>query len=531
MNSQPSHQPGTAFTPTRNNALSKNLIQRKCACGGSAGLTGECPACQSKKFTGGRGLIQPKLTICQPNDKYEQEADRVADQVMRSEGSALGARMPDPKVLREANDGEDKKREILTKPLSSRITPLMQSQTDSIDGKKNEDENNFTNIQPKLLASQITTLLQREEDNVGEDEEKGLAQKKSASRQIPQVAPGAESQINSLRGEGKPLDSATRDFMEPRFGYDFSNVRMHTGTKANQFARSVDARAFTLGQDVVFGSGQNQPHSIEGKRLIAHELTHVVQQNNRLRRQPFDQPKQTRPEARPGKYFSTCGMKHILYQRHRASGSVQFGNIPTNSTTIIQRQPQPGAKSTTIVISDYIKKSSAQLNYSSDKVTYTTRPYRARSIRNIGRVARFRSAGTFTSSIYTNFDLYGNFSFNHEGRPYMEDVYIDLDYRSDTTFLLSRLSFSTRFIRVIDSDRDNPRIRIECSGRFNPFGLSDSRYVVVLEIDKVANVEIIGDHISGNGRLIPWRREGFLLDVRPTNRSLRRSVEMQPGLT
>jgi hypothetical protein len=84
--------------------------------------------------------------------------------------------------------------------------------------------------------------------------------------------------LNNL-GSGQPLDPSTRDSMESRFGTDFSPVRVHAGTEAAQAARSVDARAFTIGRDVVFGESEYQPHTNEGQRLLAHELTHVVQQS------------------------------------------------------------------------------------------------------------------------------------------------------------------------------------------------------------------------------------------------------------
>lgn len=82
-----------------------------------------------------------------------------------------------------------------------------------------------------------------------------------------------------LNSPGQPLDAGTRAFMEPRFGHDFSQVRVHTDARAAESARSVNALAYTVGRDVVFGTGQYAPGTGEGKRLLAHELTHVVQQN------------------------------------------------------------------------------------------------------------------------------------------------------------------------------------------------------------------------------------------------------------
>jgi hypothetical protein len=81
-----------------------------------------------------------------------------------------------------------------------------------------------------------------------------------------------------LREPGQPLDVATREFFEPLFGADFSGVRVHVGSKADESARSVEARAYAVGRDVVFGECDYTPNTITGRRLIAHELTHVIQQ-------------------------------------------------------------------------------------------------------------------------------------------------------------------------------------------------------------------------------------------------------------
>lgn len=89
---------------------------------------------------------------------------------------------------------------------------------------------------------------------------------------------------NVLSSSGQLLDAGTRAFMEPRFGHDFSRVRVHTDDKAAESARAVNALAYSVGRDVVFGVGQYAPGTSEGKRLMAHELTHVVQQSNGFER-------------------------------------------------------------------------------------------------------------------------------------------------------------------------------------------------------------------------------------------------------
>ena len=83
-----------------------------------------------------------------------------------------------------------------------------------------------------------------------------------------------------LRSPGQPLDDATRDFFESRFGHDFSRVRVHTDDKASKSARAVNSLAYTVGQDIAFGTGQYSPRASEGRKLLAHELAHVAQQQD-----------------------------------------------------------------------------------------------------------------------------------------------------------------------------------------------------------------------------------------------------------
>jgi hypothetical protein len=89
-----------------------------------------------------------------------------------------------------------------------------------------------------------------------------------------------EQRLDAARGSGGALPSITRSFMEARFGADFGSVRVHADDRANQLARSIDARAFTQGQDIYFAQGEYRPSSAAGQHLIAHELTHVVQQGS-----------------------------------------------------------------------------------------------------------------------------------------------------------------------------------------------------------------------------------------------------------
>jgi hypothetical protein len=204
------------------------------------------------------GIFQSKLRIGQPNDTYEQEADRVAEQVMS---------MPEPRLQRQAEEEEEEEEELQTKPVAGEITPLVQRQPI----EEEEEE-----IQTKPLASRITPLLQRQPI---EEEEEVTLQTKETSKQSPAVSANLENNIQSLKTGGTPLPAPIRAFFEPRFGHDFSKVKLHTNTQAAELARTVNAKAFTVGRNVIFGSGQYIPETAEGKKLMAHELTHVVQQS------------------------------------------------------------------------------------------------------------------------------------------------------------------------------------------------------------------------------------------------------------
>lgn len=102
--------------------------------------------------------------------------------------------------------------------------------------------------------------------------------RRSDGRAGPNVVPSIVHE--ALRSPGQPLDPAARAFMEPRFGHDFSRVRVHTDAQAAESAWAVNARAYTAGHDVVFGGGQYAAGTTAGRRLLAHELTHVVQQSD-----------------------------------------------------------------------------------------------------------------------------------------------------------------------------------------------------------------------------------------------------------
>jgi uncharacterized protein DUF4157 len=198
---QPSAQPAAVRRPGAG-----GLLQRKCACHDQAAAGGQCEECNKKRFD-----LQTKLKVSEPGDIFEQEADRIADQVMTTQA----------------------------RPDIGGATPRIQ-------------------------------------------------------RFVGQPAGGVDaapaSVDGALAGPGRPLESGLRRDMEQRFGYDFSRVRVHHGFTAERSAQDVYAQAYTVGHHMVFGPGSYAPGTHQGQRLIAHELTHVVQQTgsngNLLHRDP-----------------------------------------------------------------------------------------------------------------------------------------------------------------------------------------------------------------------------------------------------
>jgi hypothetical protein len=187
------------------------------------------------------GTLQAKLRIGQPDDVYEQEADRVAEQVMR---------MPEPCVSQK-RDGIRKSANI------QRKCP-----------KLGKYEN--------MIRKPLEDIHQAQRDAPLEIN----PQRSSTNQAIPSEVPPIVYEV--LSSPSQPLDPATRQFMGLRFGHDFSKVRVHTDVKAAKSTRVAKALAYTIGSDIVFAMGQYAPGTMLGKRLIAHELTHTIQQGSSI---------------------------------------------------------------------------------------------------------------------------------------------------------------------------------------------------------------------------------------------------------
>jgi len=173
-------------------------------------------------------------------------------------------------------------------------------------------------------SSTPTHLLQRKcvEGVCSERNKKRLfLQRRSVSQAEHSEVPLIVHEV--LRSPGESLDPVTRTFMESRFGHDFSMVRVHTDAKAAESARAVNALAYTAGRDVVFGAGQYVPGTIEGQRLLAHELVHAIQQGS------VDRPAWTASAAS----YSASAADHAEREADRIAFDIASGQQKTFSPT------------------------------------------------------------------------------------------------------------------------------------------------------------------------------------------------------
>ncbi|HAX90316.1 MAG TPA: hypothetical protein DCY91_29780 [Cyanobacteria bacterium UBA11370] len=209
--------------------------------------------------------IQAKLTIGEANDPYEQEADRVAAQVVQR------IHAPETKT---GGEGQVQRVEM------------------------GEDE--------EVMRKSVGESIQRVE----------LSQlnAKSDSGNSAEASAELEGAIEGARGSGQPLDESVKEPMEREFGADFSGVRVHTDGTADELNQSIQAYAFTTGQDVFFREGAYDPLSRGGQELLAHELTHVVQQKGEV-----VQRMKVRGVDKPSEVSSPTRTKHVVALSNQAA--------------------------------------------------------------------------------------------------------------------------------------------------------------------------------------------------------------------
>jgi Domain of unknown function (DUF4157) len=336
-------------TAARRASVAGGVLRRKCACGGTSGLAGECAECGKKRLLPQRMAVQgvetgaaPSLTpaalrapglpieseagqfrmsrggynigqipiappatrpnglqIGSPLDPQEQEADRVADNVMQ---------------MRPEDDTD--------LPIHQDAAPLTVRRT--------------TYSPYSLDEGRII-----EEDE--EDEEEQIQAKSAAGPAPSAVSDKVEAVV---RRPGAALPDATRALMESRFGYDFSRVRIHADALADEAAESVNARAFTKGASLVFARGQYSPYSQSGRWLLAHELAHVVQQGNATARAGFDSPRGGVSESVPtiSRHDRSQTLRRVKWNTARDTGRDSYPWVTGPKGDVYEVETNAGTK-------------------------------------------------------------------------------------------------------------------------------------------------------------------------------------------
>ncbi|WP_373518856.1 DUF4157 domain-containing protein [Pricia sp.] len=230
------------------------------------------------------GMVQTKLTVGKPGDKYEKEADNMADAVVNTTSKPDIHNKEISSIQREslATPQEDEK--LGTAEQRMEEDKLVQEKPE-LQRMNGEEEEGMLNKMEGEEEGMLNKMEGEEEEEgmvskmEGEEEEESLQTKSNGSTKTA-ASSGVARQIKSKSGKGKTLPKNTQAEMKSSFGTDFSGVNIHTDQDAVNMNKELGAQAFTHGSDVYFNSGKYNPDSSEGKHLLAHELTHVVQQNS-----------------------------------------------------------------------------------------------------------------------------------------------------------------------------------------------------------------------------------------------------------
>ena len=280
---------------------------------------------------GGGGFIprvQAKMTVNKPGDKFEQEADKTADKVMRMAAPPVTAgpekrqRQPGDKLQRREEESilratavDDKiqkapvEKQNIQRREEEKILRVAapEDKVQKAEDPKIQKAEGPHRAEEKILRATGEKLQKKDDENIQkatqpddkiQKSEPQPLQKASAGDEklqrdaapsgagAPSVSGPVQSAINSKSTGGEPLASDVRGYMEPRFNADFSNVRIHHDTESAGLSNQLSARAFTYENHIFFSRGQYQPGTSEGKQLLAHELTHTIQQGHSVQMAP-----------------------------------------------------------------------------------------------------------------------------------------------------------------------------------------------------------------------------------------------------
>ncbi|MBW8682907.1 eCIS core domain-containing protein [Chitinophaga rhizophila] len=273
-------------------------------------------------------FFQPKLAIGQPGDAYEREADAVADKVISKQPASTGAlqrkeisaiqAMPEKKEedkkVQKKDTGDRKEEDEKPKAAEQKqeekaiqkkedkllkegqqptatdkkeddktvrkkgSQPVKEEEKKSVVADKKEDDKAVQKKEEPEKKPAVDELIREEKDEKEKGNKPSLMAKESNSRGMEETSDQLSRQLKQEQTNGMPLSSDVRKEMSSAIGADFRNVRVHTGEKAAALSTELGAQAFTHGNDVYFNSGKYDTESSAGKHLLAHELTHVVQQ-------------------------------------------------------------------------------------------------------------------------------------------------------------------------------------------------------------------------------------------------------------
>jgi hypothetical protein len=262
------------------------LLQRQCACGGG------CPRCQENLG------IQTNLKISEPGDVYEQEADRIADQVMRMPDPVGNAQnitrwegrqtaedwfSPTGSIQRKCSGWATEENEAQAKlPVSKPNDPMEQEADRFAEQVMNAQTPTASRgAAPAVQRDALDDAVQQAERIEEEEEETQPQATRPGTALAKRRGMGPEMlPVNAIpRSGGRTLEPEVQHFFSERTGLDFAHVRIHADAEAAASASRLAARAYTVGSNIYFGHGEYEPKSREGRTLLAHELAHVVQQS------------------------------------------------------------------------------------------------------------------------------------------------------------------------------------------------------------------------------------------------------------
>src|SRR2546421_3089335 len=278
-------------------------------------------------------FIQTRLEVNQPNDPYEKEADTMADKVVQRMAATSSV-----------NNGTPARNST---PING-ITPFVQrkcnecAQEEELQMKEVEGDDLHKKIQEKPIFGSSDEQPEDDDDNIqrkcAECEKEERINRKADPASSP-VSSNIENALNSSRGSGESIHDGTRQQMESSFGQDFTNVRIHKDSSSIQLSKQLNAQAFTHGSDVYFNSGKYDTGTRQGQHLLAHELTHVVQQGKSepagVQREP-DEETEPKIDKAYYEFIPTATLNITL-------GSVYFKVSPDATF-------QPGPKTRQIVL-------------------------------------------------------------------------------------------------------------------------------------------------------------------------------------